>query len=284
MISSELSAAALIDAMPIWTWFRAASFPQLGLFSTSRRFGASFFEMASLAPVSGPGEDPILDEGDREQGIEGLGLEGITQARSAHMLLWHLPADAECSFFVLFQTRTRSLKRFLTCTPTIKSMVLRVALSLSHPHCSCRLTPQTARIFIYCNSNPNVEQLAERMRAAEFTVASTHGGNSRQEQQACIAQFRSGAARLLIANDGLVRREMDAWWRNYVPLYINYDFPFNLNVFMLRLGQSGHFGRRSSAINFIKNDEEMLMLRDIQREFQISEIQPLPLNFYDHIM
>jgi hypothetical protein len=133
-------------------------------------------------------------------------------------------------------------------------------------------------------SRRRVEQLAERMRAAEFTVASTHGGNSRQEQQACIAQFRSGAARLLIANDGLVRREMDAWWRNYVPLYINYDFPFNLNVFMLRLGQSGHFGRRCSAINFIKNDEEMLMLRDIQREFQISEIQPLPLNFYDYIM
>ena len=63
-----------------------------------------------------------------------------------------------------------------------------------------------------------------------------------------MAEFRSGASRVLIATD--------VWGRGIdvqqVSLVICYDLPNNRELYIHRIGRSGRFGRKGVAINFVK--------------------------------
>ena len=72
-------------------------------------------------------------------------------------------------------------------------------------------------------------------------------------------EFRSGGSRVLIATD--------VWGRGIdvqqVSLVINYDLPFNRELYIHRIGRSGRFGRKGVSINFVKNEDSctIFMLR-----------------------
>ena len=66
-----------------------------------------------------------------------------------------------------------------------------------------------------------------------------------------------------------------------VSLVINFDLPAQPENYLHRIGRSGRFGRKGTAINFCST-EEMEMLRDIQR-FYNTVIEELPSNVADLI-
>ncbi|CCO28197.1 translation initiation factor eIF-4A 3 [Rhizoctonia solani AG-1 IB] len=66
-----------------------------------------------------------------------------------------------------------------------------------------------------------VEWLTEKMRAANFTVASMHGDMVQKERDAIMAEFRQGSSRVLITTD-VWARGIDV---QQVSLVINYDLP-----------------------------------------------------------
>ncbi len=55
--------------------------------------------------------------------------------------------------------------------------------------------------MIFCNTKRKVDWLTEKMRQNNFTVASMHGDMVQKEREAIMAEFRSGAARVLITTD-----------------------------------------------------------------------------------
>ena len=54
---------------------------------------------------------------------------------------------------------------------------------------------------IFCISRLKVDWLAEQMRAKNFTVCAMHGEMDQTKRDAVMEEFRSGAARVLIATD-----------------------------------------------------------------------------------
>ena len=109
------------------------------------------------------------------------------------------------------------------------------------------------------------------MREANFTVSSMHGDMPQKERDAIMAEFRSGASRVLITTD-IWGRGIDV---QQVSLVINYDLPTNRENYIHRIGRSGRFGRKGVAINFITTGDVKYM-RDIE-EFYNTTIEEMPM-------
>ena len=74
-----------------------------------------------------------------------------------------------------------------------------------------------------------------------------------------------GETRVLIASD-IWGRGLDV---QQVSLVINYDLPYNKEMYIHRIGRSGRFGRKGIAINLIK-EEQMKQLHDIEKYYSIT--------------
>ncbi|KAK9852123.1 hypothetical protein WJX84_011567, partial [Apatococcus fuscideae] len=129
------------------------------------------------------------------------------------------------------------------------------------------LTITQAVIFV--NTKKKADWLTDKLRAANFTVASMHGDMPQKERDAIMADFRAGGARVLITTD-VWARGLDV---QQVSLVINYDLPNNRELYIHRIGRSGRYGRKGVAINFVREDD-VRVLRDIEQYYstQIDEM------------
>merc|ERR1712176_120462 len=130
---------------------------------------------------------------------------------------------------------------------------------------------------IFCNNKKKVDWLAQKMRAANFPIASLHGDMPQKDRDNIIDEFRVGKSRQLIATD-LIGRGLDV---SQVSLVINYDIPTSKEFYIHRIGRSGRFGRKGVAINFVKEDDMQQMLL-IEKHYS-TRIKELPGNFSELI-
>jgi len=143
--------------------------------------------------------------------------------------------------------------------------------------CDLYDTLTITQAVIFCNTRVKVDWLTDRMRKANFTVASMHGDMPQDERDAIMQSFRAGENRVLITTD-IWARGIDV---QQVSLVINYDLPNNRELYIHRIGRSGRFGRKGVAINFVKSDD-IRILRDIE-QFYSTQIDEMPMNVADLI-
>jgi len=143
--------------------------------------------------------------------------------------------------------------------------------------CDLYDTLTITQAVIFCNTRRKVDWLAEKMRKANFTVASMHGDMPQNERDEIMQSFRNGEQRVLITTD-VWARGIDV---QQVSLVINYDLPNNRELYIHRIGRSGRFGRKGVAINFVKSDD-IRILRDIE-QFYSTQIDEMPMNVADLI-
>ena len=126
-----------------------------------------------------------------------------------------------------------------------------------------------------CTARPPVRPSAPQ---ANFTVSAMHGDMPQKERDEIMAEFRSGASRVLITTD-VWGRGLDV---QQVSLVINYDLPINRENYIHRIGRSGRFGRKGVAINFVKSDD-VRVLRDIEQYYG-TQIDEMPVNVADMLL
>ena len=124
--------------------------------------------------------------------------------------------------------------------------------------------------IIYANSIRRVEDLQYQLTKNNFTVSAIHSRMLQDVRRAVMKDFKSGKTRVLIATD-LLARGIDI---NKVTLVINYDLPKNIENYLHRIGRSGRFGKRGTAINFI-TQRDFHILREIEAHYSI-KIDPMP--------
>lgn len=129
--------------------------------------------------------------------------------------------------------------------------------------------------MIFCNTRRKVDWLSEKMRTNNFAVSAMHGDMPQKERDAIMKEFQKGLSRVLITTD-VWARGIDV---QQVSLVINYDLPNNRELYIHRIGRSGRFGRKGVAINFVKDDDEMI-LRDIEQYYS-TQIDEMPVNVTD---
>lgn len=143
--------------------------------------------------------------------------------------------------------------------------------------CDLYETLAITQSVIFANTRRKVDWLTDSMKAKDFTVSATHGDMDQNTRDVIMREFRSGSSRVLITTD-LLARGIDV---QQVSLVINFDLPAQPENYLHRIGRSGRFGRKGTAINFCSS-EEMELLRDIQR-FYNTVIEELPSNVADLI-
>ena len=124
--------------------------------------------------------------------------------------------------------------------------------------------------IIYCNKRQKAEWLADKMTANGFTLNYIHGEMDVAERKKRMQDFRSGNVRVLISTD-LLARGIDV---QQVSLVINFELPPQRENYIHRIGRSGRYGRKGTAINIICK-EERDSLKDIEK-FYSTTISELP--------
>jgi len=119
--------------------------------------------------------------------------------------------------------------------------------------------------LIYCNKRQKAEWLAEKMTAAGFPITCIHGDMEVRDRMDRMTSFRKGDTRVLISTD-LLARGIDV---QQVSLVINYELPTQIDNYIHRIGRSGRYGRKGTAINLLCNDDTRTMA-DIEKYFKIA--------------
>lgn len=126
--------------------------------------------------------------------------------------------------------------------------------------------------IVYCNSRRMVEDLYYKLTKANFAVSYIHGDMTPEEREISMTNFRSAVSRVLVSTD-LLSRGIDI---QQVSIVINYDIPNNVENYLHRIGRSGRYGRKGTAINFLTfYDKEKI--RNIENHYG-TIIEEMPEN------
>lgn len=134
-------------------------------------------------------------------------------------------------------------------------------------------TVSVSQCIIYCNSVRRVSDLYEAMSQDGYPVCQIHSNLDKSERQKNYESFKSGNERVLISSN-VTARGIDI---QQVSTVINFDIPKCSNTYLHRIGRSGRWGRKGSAINFITRRDYKL-LKDIESYYSTS-IEELPKDY-----
>ena len=127
-----------------------------------------------------------------------------------------------------------------------------------------------AQAIIFCNSKKGVETLTEEMRKKGHMVSCIHSDLPMSERAKVMNEFRSGVTRVLISTD-LTARGIDVY---QVSIVVNYDLPTQKETYIHRIGRSGRFGRKGTAINFVTPADAAFLIE--LRKYYNTQIDELP--------
>ncbi len=130
-----------------------------------------------------------------------------------------------------------------------------------------------SQCIIYCNSVRRVNDLYEAMVQDDYPVCQIHSNLDKIERQKNYNMFRRGEKRVLISSN-VTARGIDI---QQVSTVINFDIPKCSNTYLHRIGRSGRWGRKGTAINFITR-RDFRLLKDIESFYQ-TQISELPSDY-----
>lgn len=130
-----------------------------------------------------------------------------------------------------------------------------------------------SQTIIYINSIVRVMEVYHAMVNEGFSVCCIHSEMTKDERRRIISEFRKGQFRVLISSN-LTARGLDIQQVNTV---INYDVPKSVDTYLHRIGRSGRWGRKGTAINFVTK-HDLFHMRNIERHYNIN-ISELPNDY-----
>ena len=130
-----------------------------------------------------------------------------------------------------------------------------------------------SQCIIYCNSVRRVNDLYDAMIADNYPVCQIHSGLDKSDRLKSYQEFKTGNQRVLISSN-VTARGIDI---QQVSTVINFDVPKDINTYLHRIGRSGRWGRKGTAINFVTK-KDIKHLRDIEIHYA-TQISELPNNY-----
>ena len=108
-------------------------------------------------------------------------------------------------------------------------------------------------LLIFCNTKAEVISLTDRLHAKGHSVTDIHGDLDQRERNEAVLLFSNGSKRILVATD-VASRGLDI---KDIELVINYDLPFDKEVYTHRIGRTGRADASGTALSLYgHNDSE----------------------------
>jgi len=126
-------------------------------------------------------------------------------------------------------TITQHLVRIPRSEPKAKRMALRALLQKA----------EVRNGIVFCNRKSEVDVVAKSLKVHGFDAAPIHGDLEQSLRMKTLADFRSGALKLLVASD-VAARGLDIPDVSHV---FNYDVPHHADDYVHRIGRTGRAGK-----------------------------------------
>jgi translation initiation factor 4A len=119
--------------------------------------------------------------------------------------------------------------------------------------------------IVFVNDIQRVNALYQEMKNSGFSVGCMHSSLTKTEREEVLKSFSVGNENILISSN-IIARGIDI---QQVNLVINFDIPGNVHTYLHRIGRSGRWGRKGSAINFV-SEREVESMRRIESHYKIN--------------
>jgi ATP-dependent RNA helicase RhlE len=116
------------------------------------------------------------------------------------------------------------------------------------------------QVLVFTRTKHGANRLSDQLEQDGLTAVAIHGNKSQGARTRALADFKSGAVRVLVATD-IAARGLDI---DQLPHVVNYDLPEVPEHYVHRIGRTGRAGNDGLAISLVANDERSL-LKQIER-------------------
>ena len=120
------------------------------------------------------------------------------------------------------------------------------------------LHPQ-ARTIVFCNRKSTTEDVYESLKVRHISVEMLSGDVNQNKRLKVLDAFRDGEVKVVVATD-VAGRGIDVKGLEYV---INFDFPYEAEDYVHRIGRTGRAGSTGVAISFA-DEFESCQIPDIE--------------------
>ena len=119
------------------------------------------------------------------------------------------------------------------------------------------------QVLVFTRTKHGANRLSEKLEKSGIKSAAIHGNKSQGARTRALADFKSGAIRVLVATD-IAARGIDI---DQLPHVINFELPNVPEDYVHRIGRTGRAGQEGEAISLVSADEAPL-LQDIETLIQ----------------
>ena len=128
-------------------------------------------------------------------------------------------------------------------------------------------------VIIFCNTKVQCNELADSLESFDIEPLVLHSDLDQKDRDETLILFSNKSYPVLIATD-VASRGLDI---EDVDLVINYDLPFDFEVYTHRIGRTARAGKNGLAVSFVDDTRHFEDLKDFfDKDFEllnISEIQ-----------
>ena len=116
-------------------------------------------------------------------------------------------------------------------------------------------------LLIFCNTKAEVISLSDTLAGRGHSVIDIHGDLDQRDRNESIVAFSNGSKRILVATD-VASRGLDI---KNIELVINYDLPFDAEVYTHRIGRTGRADATGTALSMFtpKDNDKCAYILDI---------------------
>lgn len=116
------------------------------------------------------------------------------------------------------------------------------------------------QVLVFTRTKHGANRLAKQLQSDGIGSAAIHGNKSQGARTRALAEFKSGAVRVLVATD-IAARGLDI---DQLPHVVNFELPNVAEDYVHRIGRTGRAGNEGQAVSLVCVDE-LKLLRDIER-------------------
>ena len=116
------------------------------------------------------------------------------------------------------------------------------------------------RVLVFRNRKSGCEELVAELQAHDVPALELSGDVDQKKRIKILEDFRNGAAKVVVATDVAARGlQVDG-----ISLVVNYDFPYEPDDYIHRIGRTGRAGETGTAVSFACEDESFI-IPDIEK-------------------
>jgi ATP-dependent RNA helicase RhlE len=111
--------------------------------------------------------------------------------------------------------------------------------------------PAMNMVLVFSRTKHGADRISRQLARDGVTTAALHANRSQNQRLRALADFKSGAVRVLVATD-IAARGIDVDGISHV---INFDFPMHAEDYVHRIGRTGRAQAIGDAISFVTPDD-----------------------------